>query len=186
MGATYLSMQLRTPDRDAVVRELERVVRQSPGGSLRCYVGAASDGWVPVFPSFVPELEQTAKHLSARFDCLVLMLLSADEDDLYCMTFRGGKQLPWFKIGIGRRRTGNDREKLASKLDALADVCDAASRERLLALLSDTRDVTFSSDLLRALCDAIGVRNAYTSFEYLQRGERDGLDPAGEPTCIQP
>src|SRR5688572_7986934 len=64
---------------------------------------------------------------------------------------RGGKQLPWFKICAARKRRGKERDKLAIKLEALAEVCDAESRARLLAILADSTGVTFSSDLLRAL-----------------------------------
>ena len=121
---------------------------------------------------------------SARLDCFILLLLSADEDDLYCMFFRSGKQLPWFKVGVGRSRRGKERDKLAAKLEALAEVCDAESRARLAVILTDAKDVTFSSDLLRALCDIVNIRNAFTSFDYLARGEREGLDPPSEPEFV--
>ena len=184
MGATYLSMQLRTPDRDAVVAELHAIVAANVDAGLRFYVAEPRDGWLAVFPNFTPELERAAKALSARVDCLVLLLLSADEDDLYCMFFRAGKQLPWFKVGVGRTRRGKQREKLAAKLEALAEVCDAESRARLLAILADATGVTFSSELLRAVCEIVGIRNAFTSFDYLQRGEREGLDPPSEPVLV--
>ena len=151
---------------------------------MRFYVAEPRDGWLAAFPNFTPELERAAKQLSARVDCLVVLLLSADEDDLYCMFFRSGKQLPWFKVGVGRIRRGKEREKLATKLEALADVCDAERRARLVAILADATDVTFSSELLRAVCEIAGIRNAFTSFDYLQRGEREGLDPPSEPLLV--
>ena len=113
-----------------------------------------------------------------------MLLLSADEDDLYCMFFRNGKQLPWLKVGVGRSRRGKERDKLAAKLEALAEVCDAGSRARLVAILADATDVTYASELLRAVCEIAGIRNAFTSFDYLQRGERDGLDPPSEPEFV--
>ena len=73
------------------------------------------DKWLAVFPNFTPELERISKTLSAQLDCLILLLLSSDEDDLYLMFFRNGKQLPWFKVGVGRKRTGKERDKLASQ-----------------------------------------------------------------------
>jgi hypothetical protein len=184
VGATYLSRQLRTTDRDAVVAELRSVAAANAGASLQFYVAEPRDGWVAVFPNFTPELERTAKALSARIDCLVFLLLSADEDDLYCMFFRRGKQLPWFKVGVGRSRRGREREKLAAKLEALAEVCDAESRARLVAILADATGVTFSSELLHSLCEIVGIRNAFTSFDYLQRGEREALDPPTEPLLV--
>jgi len=103
---------------------------------------------------------------------------------LYCMFFRDGKQLPWFKVGAPRKRRGKERDKLAAKVDALAEVCDAESRARLVEILADTTGVIFSSELLRAFCEVVGIRNAFTSFEYLHRGEREGLEPPGEPMLV--
>jgi hypothetical protein len=184
VGATYLSMQLRTEDRDAAVAALETIATTDVASGVRFYVAEPIGGWLAVYPNFTPELERSAKTVSLNLGCLVVLLLSADEDDLYCMFFRGGKQLPWFKVGAPRKRTGKEREKLAAKLEALADVCDADDRTRLLAILADPTGVSFSSELLRAFCEIVGIRNAFTSFEYLQRGERDGLEAGVEPILV--
>lgn len=184
MGATYLSLQLRRTDREAAITELKSIALANAGAGLQFYVTEPIDNWLAVFPNFTPELEPTAKTLSARLDCFVLLLLSCDEDDLYLMFFRNGKQLPWFKVGVGRKRTGKERDKIATKLEALAEVCDAESRARLVSILADATEVTFASDLLRDLCPIIGIRNAFTSFDYIKRGERDGLETPGELTLV--
>jgi hypothetical protein len=184
VGATYLSMQLRTTDRDATIAALKAIAAANAGASLQFYIAEPFGGWLLIFPNFTPELERIAKALSASLNCLLVLLLSADEDDLYCMFFRAGKQLPWFKIGAGRSRRGKDRDKLASKLEALAEVCDAESRARLVAALADATEVIYSSELLRTFCEIAGIRNAFTSFEYLQRDERDGLESKGVPTLV--
>ncbi len=184
MGATYLSMQLRTTDRDAVLDALQSLAAENPEARLQFYLAEPRDGWLAVFPNFTPDLERVAKAVSARVECLIVLLLSADEDDLYCMFFRGGKALPWFKVAAGRRRRGKEREKLAAKLELLAEVCDAETRARLVETLAEATDVVFSSDLLQAFCEIAGIRNAFTSFDYLQRGEREGLDPPVEPAFV--
>jgi hypothetical protein len=185
MGATYLSLQLRTTDRDAVAVELHKIAAANPAAGLQFYVAfEPRDGWLAVFPSFTPEVDRTPKDLSANLRCLIVLLLSADEDDLYCMFFRDGKQLPWFKIAAGRVRKGKEREKLAAKLEALADVCDVESRARLVEVLANSPDVIFSSELLKSFADITGIRNAFTSFDYLSRGEREGLDSPAEPVLI--
>jgi hypothetical protein len=183
MGATYLSMQLRTTDRAAAVDALDAIAAGPAAMPLKFYVAEPASGWLALFPNFTPDLERTAKTLSSRLGCLVVILLSADEDDLYCMFFREGKQLPWFKIGAQRKRTGKEREKLAAKLEPLAEVCDEAGRARLVDILADTTNVTFSSELLRSFCEIAGIRHAFTSFDYLLRGEREGLEGA-EPTLV--
>lgn len=184
MGATYLSMQLRTTDRKSAVAALEGIAATDAGSTLQFYVAEPVGEWLAVLPNFTPELEGTAKSLSAKLGCLIVLLLSADEDELYCMFFRDGRQLPWFKVGAPRVRRGSERDKLATKLEALAEVCDVESRARLVALLADTTGVTFSSDLLRAFCEIVGIRNAFTSFEYLRRGDREGLETSGAPTFV--
>lgn len=184
MGATYLSLQLRTTERDAAVAALETIAAANVGAGLRFYVTEPLDGWLAVFPNFTPELERTAKTLSAKLGCFVLLLLSADEDDLYMMFFHQGKQLPWFKVAAGRKRIGKERDKMATKLEALAEVCDAERRARLLSILADATNVTYASDLLRSVCEIAGIRNAFTSFDYLQRGERDGLESPGELALV--
>jgi hypothetical protein len=176
-------MQLRTGDRDAAVAALKAIATAHPDAGLQFYVAEPRGGWLALFPNFTPEMERTGKELSAKLGCLVVLLLSADEDELYCMFFRHGKQLPWFKVGAPRKRRGKERDKLAAKVEALEEVCDAESRARLVEILADTTGVTFSSDLLRALCEIVGIRNAFSSFEYLHRGDREGLEP-GELTHV--
>lgn len=167
-----------------MINELGVIASANPEAHLQFYVAQPRDGWVAVFPNFTPEIERTGKQLSEGAGCLVVLLLSADEDDLYMMFFRDGKQLPWFKIAGGRTRKGKEREKLANKLEVLAEVCDSESRARLVEILANAGDVIYSSDLLRGVCEIMKVHNAFTSFDYLQHGEREGLDPPQEPELI--
>ena len=184
MGATYLSFQCRTADYSLVMNELGSIASANPEAHLQFYVALPGNGWVAVFPNFTPEIEKTGKELSAAVECLVVLLLSADDDDLYMMFFRDGKQLPWLRIAAGKTRKGKYREKLANKLEVLAEVCDVESRARLVEILANAGDVIYSSDLLRDVCQIMKIPNAFTSFDYLQRGEREGLDPPQEPELI--
>jgi hypothetical protein len=83
VGATYLSMQLRTEDRDATVAALESIAAADAASDVRFYVAEPREGWLAVFPNFTPALERSAKALSVSLGCLVVLLLSADEDELY-------------------------------------------------------------------------------------------------------
>jgi hypothetical protein len=123
-------MQLRTTDRAAAIDALEAIAAGPAEMPLQFYVTEPVDGWLALFPNFTPALEGTGKTLSSRLGCLVVMLLSADEDELYCMFFRGGKQLPWFKVGAPRKRTGKEREKLAAKIDVRVPAARRARRSR--------------------------------------------------------
>ena len=52
-------------------------------------------------------------------------------------------------------------------------------------MCSPTRRTSSSqSDLLRAVCETTGIRNAFTSFEYLRRGEHEGIEAPGTVTFV--
>ena len=70
MGATYLSMQLCTTDRDAVVAALGAIVAAHAPSGLRFYVAQPLGEWLAVYPNFALELARSAKALSeARVLC---------------------------------------------------------------------------------------------------------------------
>jgi hypothetical protein len=49
MGATYLSLQLRTTDRDAAVAALTEIAAANVGSGSRFYVTESLDEWLEVF-----------------------------------------------------------------------------------------------------------------------------------------
>ena len=44
-------------------------------------------------------------------------------------------------------------------------------QEQLVAYLSDTRDILYSADILKTFCQAAGIRNVMTSYDYIQRND---------------
>ena len=60
-GATYLSMQCRTTNRDAVVAGLHSIAVANAAAGLQFYVAEPRDGWLLAFPNFTPELDGSAK-----------------------------------------------------------------------------------------------------------------------------
>ena len=48
---------------------------------------------------------------------------------------------------------------------------NAEKKKQLLAYLSDTREIVFSADILKTFCEATGIRNAMTSYDYIQRND---------------
>ena len=66
---------------------------------------------------------------------------------------------------------------MIKKLDALAAFADEAARTTLVQRLCDARQTTFSTDLLDAFCATFAIKNARTSFDYIERGDyQDDLD----------
>ena len=176
------AQQLRTTNRDAVVAELHSIAVANAAAGLRFYVAEPHGGWLPVFPNFRPELERVAKSSSASADCLIVLLLSADEDDLYCMFFQMAAA-PWLRLRSAKAvaarsgqtgRQGGSARRGVRRGKPRTTSCGAGGRD--------------SCDLFVRLAAhrvwITGIHNAFTSFDYLQRGEREGLDPQSEPELV--
>ena len=72
MGATYLSMHLRTADRAATIGALEAIAAAPADMPQQFFVADPADGWLALFPNFTPDLERTAKALSSKLGCLIV------------------------------------------------------------------------------------------------------------------
>ena len=116
-------------------------------------------------------MDPFARELSKAFESLVLTLTSVDEDEVFCNYCLAGKDLGFFKISTGQRRSPKQREPVAKKLSLLQAHLTAEQQEQLLAYLSDTRDILYSADILKTFCQAAGIRNAMTSCDYIQKND---------------
>src|SRR5262245_40645026 len=101
MGATYISFQACTANRDGVL-DFCRAFAAARGNEFRCCVGEALGGWTAVYPSMSPAMDVFAKELSGALGCVVLSLVSHDEDEILCNVCQGGKDHGFFKITAGR------------------------------------------------------------------------------------
>jgi hypothetical protein len=92
MGATSVSLQIRSDDVLRMEAVLRRLVDGDASGQLEPYYGGLLNGWLGVYPRMHMDLEKTMRRLSGDLQALVLLLLSFDEDDFYCGVFRDGKE----------------------------------------------------------------------------------------------
>ena len=170
MGATYLSFHAGTADREGVLT-FSRAFAAAHPHEFRCYVGEPAGAWTAVYPEFSPAMDRFAKELSRALACVVLSLVSHDEDEVLCNVCDRGKDHGFFKISAGRRRPARQREPVAKKLSLLAAHLDPQKQAELLAYLSDTTAVVDSGEILRTFCQAMGIRNAMTSYDYIERAD---------------
>ena len=170
MGATYLSIQADTTDRNGILTFSQAFAgRHSP--EFQCYVGEPLGLWTAVYPAFSSAMDPFARELSKAFESLVLTLISADEDEVFCNFCLAGRDLGFFKISTGKRRSPKQREPVAKKLSLLQSHLTVEQQEQLVAYLSDTRDILYSADILKTFCQAAGIRNVMTSYDYIQRND---------------
>jgi hypothetical protein len=176
VGANYISIQVPDTSTDLVRQALRSFNDEDPEG-LRAYLAPTIGRWTAIYPQFSPEMERFAKRLSATTKGVVLALGALDEDDLYCNICNSGRDHGYFKVSIGRRRAGKQREPVVKKLDMLASHADAAARAALVEKLCDLRDATFIRDSLIAFCDTFTIANARCSYDYIRVGQyKDDLD----------
>jgi hypothetical protein len=170
MGATYISVQV--PDRPTaeVKAALLAFNAKDPVG-LKAYLAETVGRWTALYPMFSAESDKFARHLSGVTGGVVLALASLDEDQFLCNLCDKGKDLGFVTISVGRQRKGKQREPVIKKLDALGAYCDRAAKAALIERLCDTRDVTFSVDILNAFCKIFGISNARCSYDYIERGD---------------
>jgi hypothetical protein len=170
VGATYLSIQAETTDRNAVLT-VSREFAEKHSAEFQCYVGEPLGLWTAIYPSFSPVMDPFARELSKAIGSLVLSLVSAAEDEIFCNFCLAGKDLGFVKISTGKKRSPKQQEPIAKKLSLLKAHLSAESQRELVVYLSDTRNILWGSDILRTFCQAAGIRNAMTSYDYIQRNE---------------
>ena len=60
---------------------------------------------------------------------------------------------------------------MAKRLTLLGAYLDAQRQAELLDYLGDTTGILDSGEILKTFCRAVGIRNAMTSYEYIERGD---------------
>lgn len=186
MGATYISIQVQDAS-PAAIRQALRSFNAENKDGLSAWLGPRIGRWTALYPRFSPEQDRFAKRLSAETAGLVLTLGAFDEDDLLCNICEAGRDHGFFKVSVGRRRAGKQRETVARKLAMLADHADEAARTALLDRLCDLREETFIRGSLIAFCDTFGIANARCSYDYIEAGDfKDDLDHAADLERVEP
>ena len=176
MGATYLSIQVDATDRESILT-FTRVFAGKHPQEFQCYVGEPLGRWTAVYPSFSPAMDVFAKELSKALECLILTLRSFDEDEVFCNLCQAGKDYSFFKISTGSRRSLKQQAPVVKRLSMLEAYLSADQQKELVTYLSDTTRILFSADILKTFCQKVGIRNAMTSYDYIQRNDyRKDLD----------
>jgi WD40 repeat protein len=170
MGAFYDSVQIRSDDHEAVRTLLEELARKK---KRRFLLGPVLNGWIGVYPN---QDVAAARDLARRLRVELLALNVHDDDIFLYEYYRDGKRADRYNSAPDYFEEVSDKERrmLRGRPELLAHlVSDPARFQTLLGRLTaqEHDSVVFASELLETFADALGIRNALTSYTYLKEHE---------------
>ncbi len=179
MGGFYGSVQIRSEDRDSVRSALERLARDQ----RQFLLGPPLNGWIGVYPNGAGQDFGVAGKLARRLKGELIAMLVHDDDIFAYEYYRDGRRVDQYNSVpdyFGGDISEKERLELSGRPETFAHLANdpakfAAVRERLAAQAVQ-RDV-FVSGLMEEFADALGIRNALTSYEYLhENDETDDIE----------
>ncbi len=173
MGGFYGSVQIRGEDRDSVHSALDKLAKKD----RRFLLGPSLNGWIGVYPNGAGQDFGVARDLARRLKGELIAMLVHDDDVFAYEYYRDGRRIDQYNSipdYFGGEVSEKERRRLRGRPGTFAHLASdpsafAAVRERLAAQASQP-DV-FVSGLLQAFAEALGIRNALTSYEYLHEHE---------------
>lgn len=177
MGGFYGSVQIRGADRNAIKSVIEKLASKM---NLRFLIGPDLAGWVGVYPANHGQDTRTSRELARRLSGELFHLLVHDDDFFVYEYYRDGKLVDRYNsdpdyfapVSVSEARELRGRPETFAHLDRSGDPL------ALKSMLADpeAESFAFASTLLERFAQALGIRNAVTSYEYLQNGELEGLE----------
>ncbi len=172
MGGFYGSVQVRAMDRDRVRSALEELAR----AKQRFLLGPVLNGWVGVYPEGGGQDFGVARDLAQRLGGELIASLVHDDDIFAYEYYRQGEcadqynSIPDYFDEVSEA----ERQHLAGRPETFAHLASdpdrfAAVSERMAAQ-AEAREV-IASELLAEFAEALGIRNAVTSYEYMKDNE---------------
>jgi hypothetical protein len=168
MGAFYDSVQIHSDDHEAVRTALEELARKK---KRRFLLGPVLNGWIGVYPnSDIAAARDLARRLRVE-----LVALNVHDDDIFSYEYyRDGKRVDQYNSAPDYFEEVSDKERrtLRGRPELLAHLAsDPDSFQALRERLAEHDSVVFTSELLQMFADALGIRNALTSYTYLKEHE---------------
>jgi WD40 repeat protein len=173
MGGFYGSVQVKTTDRDRVRSALEELARSSG----RFLLGPVLNGWVGVYPEGGGQDFDVARDLAQRLGGELIASLVHDDDIFAYEYHRDGELVDQYNSipdYFGEEVSEAERQELAGRPETMAHLASDpekfATFAQRMAAQAETHD-PFASGLLEEFAEALGIRNAMTSYEYLKVNE---------------
>jgi hypothetical protein len=145
--------------------------------NVKCLVGPEINGWVAIYPAGSGEDDSFGHAIAKRLPCDVLHLQVHDDDVLAYSLWRDGKLADsyWSNPGIlGEENWQEENDRRGDPDQFRPIIGDNANR--LASVLNRDEEYTSESERLAKLAKVLGISNAVTAYEYLEAGERAGIE----------
>ena len=177
MGGFYGSVQVRGAERKTIITVVEKLAGKS---DLRFLIGPELGGWVGVYPVGHGQDTRIGCEIARKLSGELFQLLVHDDDFFIYEYYRDGKPVDRYNScpDYFQQVSASEARKLRGRPDTFDQLAPAEGILALKAMLADPEavSVAFASPLLERFAQILGIRNAVTSYEYLQNGELDGIE----------
>lgn len=174
MGAHFGTIHVRTEDRDEVKRAVEAVVSDR---TKKFLIAPPIDGWVTVFPENNGQDDAVSESLAEKLPNKTVIGTLVHDDDIFAYFYFENGRLKDRYNSCPNYFDDNNTEPRGGNAQAFAELLkgDAKKISELQSLL-DAERMTFEGERLEQFADLLGLPNAASAYEYLQDGERDGIE----------
>ena len=177
MGSFYGSVQIHGADRNTIKSVVEKLASKQ---ELRFLIGPELGGWVGVYPADHGQDTRTGRAIARKLSGEVFHLLVHDDDFFVYEYYRDGKLIDRFnsRPDYFAPVSSSEARKLRGRPEMFGHLTVSGDVFTLKSMLADpeAESFAFASALLERFAQFLGIRNALTSYEYLQNGEGEGLE----------
>ena len=172
MGAHFGTIHILTKDRDEVKHAVESIFSER---TKKFLIAPAIDGWVTVFPENNGQDDEVSKALAEKLPDKTLIFTLVHDDDIFAYSYFENGALKDRYNSCPNYFDDKNTEPRGGNAQAFAELLKDSKKIPKLQSLLDAERMTFETERLEQFADLLNLPNAATAYEYLQDGERDGI-----------
>src|SRR2546429_142954 len=191
MGAHYRSLQIKCelsryrPVQPLVFEPMnnlplcaENLVTAHNG---RLFIGSKTNGWTGLYLDNSAPTEAFAIALAKQLNASVLDLIVHDSDIFIYNFYRGDQLIDEYssRPDYFEEVSEAEHQRLKGKPEVFRDLVDSDNKLAELGsplTAHDDEEFDFEENRLEKFAELLGIENTLTSYEYLTRGEWDGIN----------
>jgi hypothetical protein len=176
MGTFYGSILVRSEDTEAIKNALVAMANQE---GCKFLLGPPINGWSSLFPNESGQNEAVSAELARVLPNDIFHLIVHDDDVFAYFYYRDGKLIDQYnscpdyfeEVTEAERQASRGRPELLQPL-----ISNEETLNELKTLLTAAKDeYVFEQERMEKFTKLLGLSNSLSSYEYLQAGERDGI-----------
>ncbi len=173
MGAHYGTIHVLTEDRDEVKRAVESITSKR---TKRFLIAPPIDGWVTVFPENNGQDDSVSEALAEKLPTKTVLCTLVHDDDIFAYSYFENGALKDRYNSCPNYFDDKNTEPRGGNAKAFAELLKDGKKISKLQSLLDEKSMTFEGERLEQFAGLLNLPNAVTAYEYLQDGERDGIE----------